>query len=219
MTITYPRQLPDYRLQEGTIRLEEGVTYAGSGRNRGPVMNRTRTIEPAWRGRFGTIILERNPKMIWSAWGKSLKGGMKTFVAWDIERPTPIAYPDAAAPEDIESGWNGTATVTSLGLSGALGLSGLPANYQLKAGDRIGLRQTTRYGYYEVLEDVTANGSGVVTVTVTPFLHTTVFTTAAVAWLWRPVCLFVIDWQTWTEQTLVKPTPISFEANQTIEAV
>ncbi len=170
-----------------------------------------------WRFRLSTYTLRPPALAEWISWKNSLRGGLRTFVASDSRRSAPLTYPTATAPGDVSSGWSGTATVTSVGTSGALGLSGLPTAYQFKAGDRIGLEQGSplRRGYYEVLEDVTASG-GAATVTVAPFLHTGIFTTSATARIWRPTCELVIDWQSWTETEGDIPTfaAISFEAWQ-----
>lgn len=215
MAITYPRELPSYKLAECTFVLDDNVSMSPSAR--GLVVNRTQTIDPAWRAVITSGLLENEMRSIWSAWKKSLRG-LKTFVAYDLQRPTPRAYPAATAPGQISAGWSGTATVTAVGAvgaAGALGLSGLPSGYQAKVGDRVGLEQGGRYGYYEILEDNTAAG-GAIVLTVAPFLHTTVFTTAAVARLWRPKCQFVLDWNTWRETTVPDPTPVSFKAIQVL---
>jgi hypothetical protein len=83
-------------------------------------------------------------------------------------------------------------------------------------GDHLALEENGKYGFYEILEDKTANGSGVVTLTVAPFIHTTLFSTAATARLWQPKAEFIIDWQSWKEQATLNPTPISFEAYQVL---
>jgi hypothetical protein len=139
---------------------------------------------------------------------------LRQFVAYDV-RKTPRAYPTAKASTEISGAWDGTADVVSLGASGVLGLSSLPTNYQFKIGDRVGLEQNGRHGYYEVIEDATAI-SGSVSVTVTPFLHTGIFTSAAVCRVWRPLCKFIIDTTSWNEQGTVENTPVSFKGYQRI---
>lgn len=194
----------------------ESITRASVGR--GLSINLFQTAETLWQVEIETIPLWRDlqPRADWRAFRSKLRGGLDLFSAWDVSKPTPLAYPSATSAASISGGWGGTATVTSLGASGALGLSGLPANYQLKAGDYIGLEQSGRYDLYEVATSVTANGSGVVTVTVRPHLRTTVFTTSATARLWRPVATFIIDPESWSESAEPGPTPISFRGVQRI---
>lgn len=214
MAITYPRTLPGC-VRLATLTLVENVVPSPSGK--GLVINRSQVNDPVWRLSLSTAMMHQSDAAEWISWKNSLRGGLRTFVASDSRRPAPLAYPTATAPGDVSSGWSGAATVTSVGTSGALGLSGLPTAYQFKAGDRIGLEQGSplRRGYYEVLEDVTASG-GAATVTVAPFLHTGIFTTSATARIWRPTCELVIDWQSWTETEGDIPTfaAISFEAWQ-----
>lgn len=210
MAITYPRQLiNNSRIQECWFDLIDDVAFSPSGR--GSKINLTQVNDFIWKGNFKTPPLERSEAPVWQAWHKSLRGGLKTFIAYDIRRANPYAYPAAITPADIGAGWTGTAVVTALGLSGAISLSGLPAAYNFKCGDRLGLEQNTNYGYYECIEDTTAV-AGVATVTVTPFLHTGFFTTAAVCRVWRPWCQFLIG--DWMEQGTVENTPITFTGAQ-----
>ena len=214
MAITYPRELPlPCSIWSATLDLADNVTGSPSG---GGKMNLTQVDDPLWRAviRWGT--LGPSGRGICSAWKNSLRGGLRSFIASDTRRRTPLAYPDATVPADISGAWGGTAVVTSLGLSGVLGLSGLPGSYKFSAGDRIGLEQSGRRGYYEVIEAVTANGSGVASVTVAPFLHTTIFTTAATARVWQPKAEFTIDWSAWREDEADDPryASVSFEAWQ-----
>lgn len=211
MAITYPRQLPDnLRMQEAWIDLIDPVSMQPSKN----LINISQVVEPYWQGKFVTPPLEHlSEQPLWSAWNKSLRMS-RTFIAFDVRRKTPLAYQSAKVPTDIAGAWAGTCVVSSLGTSGALGLSSLPlATYQFKVGDRIGLEQSGKYGYYEVLEDVVASGSAA-TVTVSPFLHTTLFTTSAVARLWRPWCQFIMDKTSWSEQGTVEKQPISFQGTQ-----
>lgn len=212
MAITYPRELPSYHVAECWFDLVENVAFAPSGK--GNKINLSQVNDPIWQGSFETGLLQRDDQAIWSSWRKSLRGGLKTFIAYDVRRKTPRAYPAAKVPGDIFAGWDGLAGVTTIGLSGALGLSGLPASYQIKIGDRIGLVQSGHYGYYEAMEDATANFSGAVTVNVNPFLHSGYFTTSAVARLWQPRCQFIIDPASWSEQGSVEITPVAFKGFQ-----
>jgi hypothetical protein len=162
------------------------------------------------------LIPHGAPHAAWRAWRAKLRGGLNTFSTWDVNKRTPLAYPSATSAASISGAWGGTATVTALGASGALSLSGLPAGYVLSAGDYIGLEESGRYDLYEVATTVTANGSGVVTVSVLPYLRSTVFTTAAVARIWRPVAAFILDPQSWQEDGSHTRCRISFSGTQRI---
>jgi hypothetical protein len=162
------------------------------------------------------MIPHAAPHAAWRAFRAQLRGGLNTFSTWDVNKRTPLAYPNATSAASISGAWSGTAVVTSLGASGALGLSGLPANYAFSAGDYIGLEEGGRYDLYEVATSVTANGSGVVTVSVLPYLRTTVFTTSAVARIWRPVAAFILDPASWQEDGSYNLCRISFSGTQRI---
>lgn len=216
MAISYPRELPDYKLVKATFNLVSPVASVTS--HAGNKVNLSQIVDPTWTLDVQTVPMWAQDKRAWSAWKQSLRGGLRQFVAYDPSRNPPAAYPNATTPAQIGAAWTGTATVTSLGLSGALGLSALPAGYKATAGDRVSLEQSGAIGYYEILEDATANGDGAVTLTVAPFLHTSVFTTAAVARLWQPKAKFVIDWQSWTDETSVELSAISFRAFQRVMA-
>lgn len=216
MAITFPRSLAisNARMSECWFDLIDNVAFTPSGKN-ATLINLSQVNDPTWKGHFVTPILERTERPIWSAWHKSLRGGLKTFIAYDVRNSTPFAYPNAKASTDIFGSWNGTAGVSSVGTSGALGLSLLPAGYQFKVGDRVGLEQAGKYGYYEVFEDVTASGGGTATITVGPFLHSMLFTAGvAVCRVWRPVCQFQIDQSSWIENGTVENKAISFEGLQ-----
>lgn len=214
MAITYPRSLPACGARLIALDLFDPVVAAAS--KRGLVINRTQVVDPIWRLRVETYT-RRGPGE-WAAWGASLGGGLRTFLASDSRYRRPLAYPNAEAPGDISPGWAGTAAITALGAGGALSLVSLPAAYKIKAGDRIGIQQGSpvRYGYYVALEDVTASGGGAATVTVAPFLHTGIFTAPGTARMWRPSAEFVLDASTWREEPGARPgwSTFSFEAWQ-----
>lgn len=214
MAITYPRELPSYRLVTATFTLMDAVTSFGSAK--GGVINRVQTAIPFWSFEAETVPMWPREKGVWTAWKASLQGGLKTFVAYDPTRSPPLAYPDVTAPTQIKSGWNGTATVTNIGTGGAVSLSGLPASYKVSVGDRISLEQGGLIGYFEVLENATATSGGVVTLTVAPFLQLMGFSTAAVARLWQPKAKFIIDWESWSNPVPVGLSSISFKAVQAV---
>lgn len=209
MAITYPRQLLSYHLSECSIELNENTSYSLS---RGNLLNVSQFVPETWQIVVTTGLLYPEQQMPWSAWKKSLRGGMQTFIAYDTKRQRPQAYPNANSPADIGAGWNGTATVVSRTPT-QIRVSGIPATYQAKAGDRIGLEENGKYGYYEIIEDATVS-AGTLLLSVFPFVHTTLFTTSAVARLWRPTCQFILDWQSWAEPTTREAAPISFQGYQ-----
>ncbi|QKV17859.1 hypothetical protein [Oricola thermophila] len=218
MTLTFPRQILNDRLAECTIDLDPGTEQAVHSRGRRATVSRVR--EPVWFGTFETPQLMDGDRIAWQSWGKSLRGGLRTFLAWDASRDLPLAYmSDGQMPDDGGSPWDGVATVSSLATPGQIDLTGVPAGYQATAGDRIGLEQEIssrdRYGYFEIMEDATADGSGNLSVTVEPLVPS-MFTTAAVAKLYRPLCEFRLVKDSFSAPSRVGYPAVSFQGVQVL---
>lgn len=206
--------LPSTRVVECTFTLSEGTV--SSGFNRGMAFNISQVTDPIWQVMVETAPLDREDRQKWHAWKLSLKGGLNRFRCFDIGQMAPLAYEGAQTPQEIDSGWAGTATVTSLGASGALTLGGVPAGYIASAGDRVELSEGVYTALYEILAPATATSGDALSLTVAPFLHTSTFTTAAVARLWRPRALFIMDHTSWSHQVVANPTPATFEGYQVL---
>ncbi|WP_029620609.1 hypothetical protein [Pseudorhizobium marinum] len=207
--------LPDDEVVECTFTMDEGV--ASSGYNRGKSFNLSQVADPVWRVSVETAPLDRADRQRWHAWKLSLRGGMNRFRCFDIGQMAPLAYEGVQTPQDIAPGWAGTATVTTLGLSGALTLGGVPASYIATAGDRVELSEGSFTALYEIVAPATATSGGALALSVAPFLHTSIFTTAAVARLWRPRALFIMDHTSWFHQVVANPTPAMFEGYQVLQ--
>lgn len=206
--------LPSTRVVECTFSLDEGV--AGAGYNGGKSFNLSEVRDKTWRVKVETAPLNRADRQVWNAWKLSLRGGMNRFRCFDISQMAPLAYEGAQTPQEIASGWAGTAAVTTLGLSGALTLGGVPAGYVAFIGDRVELSQGGFTALYEIIAPATATSGGALALSVAPFLHTSTFTTAAVARLWRPRALFIMDHTSWSHQVVADPTPATFEGYQVL---
>lgn len=207
-------EIPSYKLVQCVIQPVESVGRARIGG--GTSIALTETMETVFRVDVQTIPLSPSLRAEWRAWRAKLRGGLDLFSLYDVTKKAPLAYAGAMASSDISASWDGTADVTSLGASGALALASLPANYVVSAGDYIALEEGGRYDLYQASATVTANGSGVVTVSVRPYLRTGIFTASAVARLWRPKATFVLDPASWSESAGVLPSPISFSGTQRI---
>lgn len=208
------KDLINYHLSECWFTLLDNVS--GSRSNRGLLSNRSLVDDPLWRLDFRTGLLQLEAQYEWSGFIKSLRGGFEYLTAYDVKRLYLAGYPNAKSPDDVSSGWDGTATVVTVGASGVLTLANLPANYIAKIGDRVGLEQGDYRGYYEIIENATANGDGDLVLTVTPLLHTRTFDDEAIARLWRPKAKFQIDWQSIRESGTREPSDISFQAYQVL---
>jgi hypothetical protein len=206
--------LPALDLVECTFSLTEGTV--STPLNRGMAFNITEIFDPMWRVTVETPQLAREDRQIWHAWKISLRGGLNRFRAFDMGQLAPLAYEGAQSPSQIGSGWSGSASVVSVGLSGALTLAGVPGGYRASAGDRVELAQGPFTALYEILTPSTATGGGTLSLSVAPLLHTDTFNWSATARLWRPRALFIMDHSTWSHQVVGSPTPATFEGYQVL---
>lgn len=206
--------LPIAETRECTFEIDDGTK--SSPFNRGQAFNLTQVTDPVWWARIETPILSAAQRQQWSAWKHSLRGGFNRMRAYDTARRSPLAYPAATAPGQISTGWAGTGSASALGAGGALTVSGLPAGYKASVGDRVGIEQGGRYGYYSILAAATANAGGVISLSVAPFLHLEYFSVGATVRLWRPRALFIMDWSSWSLPERVEDTAASFQAYQVL---
>lgn len=212
MAISHPRLLPLMRFEECTFLLDPGVATARHARGRAGTSSQVR--DALWFAKFETARLSVPDSATWQAWVNTQRGGLNLFLAWDVFRSEPLAYP-AGVPEILAATWDGEASVTSLATPGEITLGGVPAGYQATAGDRIGLVQSGRYGYFEISASAVADGLGGLSVEVQPLVPE-IFTTAAVAVLRRPLVALKLDWQSVSAPALNDPGPVSFSAAQVL---
>lgn len=207
-------EIPSYRLQRCLVSPVTSVGY--SRYNGGGKVGLTEIMDTLLMVEIATVPLTEAERSQWRAWRNKLRGGLDMFALYDVSKKTPAAYPNATSAASISGSWNGTASVTTLGASGVLTLGGLPSGYVISEDDYIGLEQSGKYDLYSVVAGDTADGTGVAEPIVRPFLRTGLFTTSAVARLWRPKATFLIDDESWLEEGGVGLSPISFSGMQQI---
>lgn len=211
MTITFPRELPSYDQLEASTFIPitgDAVNRTGSGRAVS-VVNHT---DPWIRSQFETGPLYPEERRMWSAWKDSLRGAMKSFLAYDLSRQYPIAYPQGI-PGVVASTWNGQGVSISLSAYQTT-LDGVPAGYVATPGDALGFVQDGHYSWHQVTEGGTANGSEELTIGFAPMIPLTIFTIGAVGVLWRPKGRFIIEPDSWKERGDEVRSPISFNGIQ-----
>ncbi len=148
----------------------------------------------AWRGSF---VLPRRSRLATNvaeveALLSILDRTGASFLVYNPSRTHPYADPDGsilgAATPQIAS--------LDAGDARAMSLSGLPANYQLTAGDMLGYTygsSPTRYALHRLVSDVQADGTGATALfEVTPLIQPAVTTGAAVT-LIKPVMKAIME--------------------------
>lgn len=187
---TFPRAFPTDFFVECALRpgFRQAAGAAGDGSDF--VIERGK---PVWTGRWRTNRLTVAEVLAWQAWETSLEGSANYFLGWDALKERPYAYRQSGFP----GGFGGVAEVDSIdsGRRQAV-LSGLwTGGFVLTPGDHMSFRQTiggvVRRALVEVTDtgQITANGSGVLTVNFGPKLPAG-FTAAAQVDLYRPAAKF-----------------------------
>lgn len=211
MTITFPRELFSYdHLEACTF-----MTVNGDAVNRtqnGRAVSAVDHYNPWIRAEIETGPLYPEDRRGWSAWKNSLRGAMKSFLAYDLSRQYPLAYP-AGIPGVVASTWNGQGVALSLAARSTT-LDGVPTGYVATPGDAIGFVQDGHYSWHEITEGGTANGSEELTVAFDPYIPLEMFSAGATGVLWRPKARFIIEPDSWQERGDEARSPISFRALQ-----
>lgn len=114
------------------------------------------------------------------------------FRAYDTSRQRPIAYAGAPLSGSRAGGgaFDGTAALDQIVDARTVVVSTLPAGFQLRAGDYLGIEKSaSEVSLHRVTADVAANGSGEATIAILHPLDTGIFTTADTVRLEGPFCL------------------------------
>lgn len=216
MAISFPRAFPSIARMFNGGKLE--LTRPQSRNDLyGLVTEVINLGDPRWLGSWTTPPLSRDDKQVWEAWKDSLRGGMNQFYGYDPMQLYPKNYPTGFAGLVIAGGstpFTGLAVDVTATTTTTIALGQLPASFAFKVGDLVGLVQSTNRQLHRVLEDVTANGSGVATITVEPTVNTTLFTASATLNLVKPVIKMVLDQESWSNDNDLQASPISFKATQ-----
>lgn len=197
--------LPLPALPAGIARVQfepERVDYSApeaSGRQGG--------VQAGWPMWLATYELDRvDPDSAdqWRAFIARLRGKQRLFLGTDPTRPYPRSAPGGFAGMNRAGGgaFPGSALTWAQNIDGdgnaAVALTGLPANFALSIGDRIGWKWDAagspaatydRRALARVVVGAAASGAGAVTVTVEPPIDTLVVPAGAIAHLDNAACL------------------------------
>lgn len=173
MALSFPTSLPDYEdIQEMRISslsatsrtLSPYTFHAQAQANAGDV----------FVFRFALRPMQKDDAAPWIAFIKALRGGANTCLVGDPHRRSPLGSAATAPGSPLVAGASQTGT--------SLAIDGCPANATgyLLAGDWIQLGTGSDSRIYMVMEDASTNGSGAVTLTISPSLRASPADNAAV---------------------------------------
>lgn len=148
---------------------------------------------PLWTLDARSRLLRPNDLSRWQATVEALENGKRQVVGFDRNRYYPINYPNGSWPTGVAFDGHTSRILTVGADNKSMSLDSLPAGYEGSVGDMLAWQyNTTQQALHRVMEDFTANGSGVTGVfEVRPHIRPTA-TVTTVAHVKRPACLMVI---------------------------
>jgi hypothetical protein len=188
--------------QEFEIERQDAQSSEASGRLGGVQIG-----FPVWTlvWTLGNVGVTRSDA--WRAFISQIRGATRRFLAWDLGRPYPKAHPNgfAGLTRPDASPFDGTATswsefITTDGDS-QVTLNGFPVGFVLSVGDYVGYEyDATEDGFAglpwsclgRVVEEATADGSGVIVPVCEPPIPTAV-PSDAIATVANPKCVMALD--------------------------
>jgi hypothetical protein len=178
--------------------------------------------QPLWSAEYATPALTEAQFSEWRAWLSSLRGSSRMFNGRDRSRRYPLLYPSGFGSLTRAGGgaFDGTATSWSVDVTRAiLTFNGLPASFSISAGDYVGFAwsSNTKRALVRAQENVNANGSGVASFEVEPFVSQVV-PGGAVATLDQPSCLMRLLGDSDASYNVSNFGRVSFKAIQHLEA-
>lgn len=213
MTITYPRAMPSTRVLRHYFEPQPAQAEAPENGGRGVGVSLGETL---WQMKLDTTPGSEAEFDLWRAWLASLRGSQRLFYGRDMYRPLPRMYPLGFGDLTRAGGgaFDGTSSTWEIG-SDTIEIETLPAGFRLVHGDYIGFQWgSDKRSLHRVLEDVSANGSGVGVWTVEPGPNPSI-PNGAVINLVRPTCAMFLTARDADREH--KSRRISFEAMQHLE--
>lgn len=194
MPLTYPLALADFqeKLRISVSRLWINEPRQIDRTASGSILSAS-LGDAVWRGTFITPPTnDRSRAARIDALLSVLDRAGSSFLVYDPSKPYPAADPDGS----ILGVSTPAVSALDSGDARLLSLDGLPADYQLTAGDLIGWQygsSPVRYALHRIVSDVQANGSGETALfEVTPFIQPGVTVSTAVT-LIKPVMKAVLE--------------------------
>lgn len=152
---------------------------------------------PYWTGAWEAGWLEPRDYGKMDAFMMSAGDDGETFLGYDEFRPRPIRMDTGSPLSGTVAGggaFTGQGTLNTITNSRTVIVGDLPAGFLLSRGDYIEFRMSAFLrSLHRIQADATANGSGVVTLSIKYGLDTQHFTTAAVVNFEKAACVMQID--------------------------
>lgn len=162
MALPDPRILPDVLLRPLKFSLNF-VPLGAMSRTMGGAISFQEAVGGAlWQMSLESRPLNETNYGIAHAFYLSLKGGAKSFKAYDLRRYYPVKYGVGVLglTRALGGAFDGTVTLEAAG-GGTVSLSRLPAGYTMTAGDYISFPWLGSQRLVKATETAGANGSGV----------------------------------------------------------
>lgn len=221
-TSGYPRDLPER--SDGVLPVAKGDFDIAYNQAVAPLRGSSPQVanlgDDLWKVDYATVNLKHSEALQFSAWLRSLDGGLRTFKAWDPRLKYPQAY-KAGFGELVKAGggaFDGSCTVTGFAETlDSVTINGLPNAFQLTIGDMVSFAWAGTRLLFQLMDSVVANGSGVAVLPIRPLLPISFAITPTVSGTFvKPWCLAIVDASSVKGPFQVGQSgPISFSANQT----
>lgn len=203
--------------------------FTSTNRLYGGITQVREMAEPRWTAKMTTTQLTPASLRAWRAWWDSMRGGLRSFLAYDPAQAYPLAYPTGFGgmgragipagsfrgllallhPGSDSGPFDGTASVSGLSDDDQFSftVSGLPGGFALATGDLVEIREGDVHGLYRLTASVTASVYGTATLSVEPRVVPGLFTPAAEANFERPSCVMVADPSSWSLTNAAREMP------------
>lgn len=217
--ITFPRDLPEINGKTPFSKCSFNPSYdqLTNPARRGKIQVVNVGVD-LWVMEYRTKPLTREQAELFKAWLHSLRGGARTFKAWDARRRRPEAY--RAGWDGINraggGAFDGTANVDAIGMTrDTVTIDNLPSGFELRIGDMMSFPiGGTSQSLHRVMEGVSANVGGILTATIEPIVPLAAVADVTCTFE-KPWCLAVLDPTSISTPDENEPGPVSFNAVQT----
>lgn len=169
--IVYPRDFPACAGIENvsfSTQFQQARSVTGGG-----TPNVAELGPPMWRGEWSVRTIGREQYAEWSAWLRSLRGGLGTFKGSPFLWKWPLSYPRGFAGLLVAGvQWDGFGSIAAIAPTrDAITIDQVPAGFTLRAGDWLSFAIGSRQVLHQVTVGAVADGGGALTVGVEPTIR------------------------------------------------